>query len=78
MIIENNLIKYRFIPQRGENFTAAMQHFLLETADSVVEDFVITTIIGKWIPVKINDIRRLLVVFPFLDCQVQEQTALII
>ena len=52
VIIENNLIKYRFIPQRGENFTAAMQHFLLETADSVVEDFVITTIIGKMDTVK--------------------------
>jgi len=29
-----------------------MQHFLLETADSVVEDFVITTIIGKMDTVK--------------------------
>ncbi len=47
VLIENNLIKYKFIPQEGKHFTAAMQHFLLETADSIVEDFVITTIVGK-------------------------------
>lgn len=38
---------YKFRLQSGKDFTAAMQHFLLATADSVVEDFVITTIIGK-------------------------------
>lgn len=45
--LKNDLIMYKFRPQSGKDFTAAMQHFLLATADSVVEDFVITTIIGK-------------------------------